>query len=267
MSAELFIEGRKLISSKQLSKITGYTHDYIGRLCREGKVFGRRIGRTWFVDENAVRNYKKETKENHSARLKEAWKDAMVLTKESAFVQNDDSSMQNEALDISLEDNKDTEDTLWESALFEKKVVPSESLIHNAPKHAGEFDFDKEQKDDEIFLPSKHSVRIRKKNSMHDSYKRYNHVIQGNAVNVSNSFDDFNKLYRNQNRRKKTNLWKKRSEDNNVVTIQSPRKLAILATGGVFIGAVIAFMFFSSISLDNNLFAALFESRTVIENK
>lgn len=47
---ELVIAGKKYISSKRASELSGYAKDYIGQLIREGKVLGSRVGRAWYVD-------------------------------------------------------------------------------------------------------------------------------------------------------------------------------------------------------------------------
>ena len=73
---EIIIEEKKYISSKQAAKITGYAKDYIGQLCREGRVPARLVGRNWYVLETAIQDHrfgdseaeqeaiiKKETKE------------------------------------------------------------------------------------------------------------------------------------------------------------------------------------------------------------
>ena len=51
---ELVISGKKYISSKRASELTGYAKDYIGQLARGGKVPATRIGRAWYVDEMAL---------------------------------------------------------------------------------------------------------------------------------------------------------------------------------------------------------------------
>src|SRR3989344_9222661 len=48
----------KYISSKQAAKITGYSSDYVGQLCRLGKVRSKRIGRDWMISESSILNYK-----------------------------------------------------------------------------------------------------------------------------------------------------------------------------------------------------------------
>lgn len=54
---ELEIQGKKYISSKRASEITGYAKDYVGQLARGGKVPAQRVGRSWYVDESAIREH------------------------------------------------------------------------------------------------------------------------------------------------------------------------------------------------------------------
>ena len=55
---ELLIEDKKYISSKQAAKVTGYAKDYIGQLCREGRVPARLVGRSWYVLESALQDHR-----------------------------------------------------------------------------------------------------------------------------------------------------------------------------------------------------------------
>jgi hypothetical protein len=55
---ELLIDEKKYVSSKQAAKITGYAKDYIGQLCREGRVPARLVGRSWYVLEAAIQDHR-----------------------------------------------------------------------------------------------------------------------------------------------------------------------------------------------------------------
>ncbi|PJA94496.1 hypothetical protein CO131_01120 [Candidatus Kaiserbacteria bacterium CG_4_9_14_3_um_filter_50_16] len=55
---EILIEEKKYISSKRAAKITGYAKDYIGQLCREGRVPARLVGRSWYVLETAIQDHR-----------------------------------------------------------------------------------------------------------------------------------------------------------------------------------------------------------------
>jgi hypothetical protein len=58
MIVDLFLEEKKFISVKRASEETGYTSDYIGQLCRHGKIPAKLVGRTWFVDFESLLNHK-----------------------------------------------------------------------------------------------------------------------------------------------------------------------------------------------------------------
>lgn len=55
---ELLIEEKRYISSKRAAKLTGYAKDYIGQLCREGRVPARLVGRSWYVLETAIQDHR-----------------------------------------------------------------------------------------------------------------------------------------------------------------------------------------------------------------
>lgn len=55
---EIFVEDKKYISSKRAAKITGYAKDYVGQLCREGRVPARFVGRSWYVLETAIQDHR-----------------------------------------------------------------------------------------------------------------------------------------------------------------------------------------------------------------
>ncbi|MSU45141.1 MAG: DNA-binding protein [Candidatus Zambryskibacteria bacterium] len=58
MNSDAYFEGKKYISIKEASRITGYSRDYIGQLCRQDKITSRRIDRSWFVLEESVLSYR-----------------------------------------------------------------------------------------------------------------------------------------------------------------------------------------------------------------
>ena len=58
MSSDLFFENKKYISAKNAAKLTSYTPDYVGQLCRAGGVDAKKIGRTWYVCEKSIIEHK-----------------------------------------------------------------------------------------------------------------------------------------------------------------------------------------------------------------
>ncbi len=47
---EIYVNGVRLLSARDIAREHGYVRDYISRLCRQGKVSGRQLGRLWYVD-------------------------------------------------------------------------------------------------------------------------------------------------------------------------------------------------------------------------
>ncbi len=69
------IDGKIYISSRRAAEMSKYSNDYIGQLCRGGKVSARMIGRTWFVDQESLLEHKKTSEEAFQARCKIASRD------------------------------------------------------------------------------------------------------------------------------------------------------------------------------------------------
>ena len=61
---EITIGEKVYISSKRAAKITGYAKDYVGQLCREGRVEARLVGRNWYVLESAIREHRFGSEQN-----------------------------------------------------------------------------------------------------------------------------------------------------------------------------------------------------------
>lgn len=55
---ELTIGNEKYFSSKKAAKVTGYAKDYVGQLCREGRVEARLVGRNWYVLESSIMEHR-----------------------------------------------------------------------------------------------------------------------------------------------------------------------------------------------------------------
>jgi len=67
MRSKLFLNNAPHLSSKEAATLTGYSSDYISRLCRSRKLDGQLVGKTWYVREDALSRflagYKKELAE------------------------------------------------------------------------------------------------------------------------------------------------------------------------------------------------------------
>jgi len=59
MNKDFFVNGEKFISARRAAKEVGYAEDYVGQLCRDGKLPARMVGRSWYVSRKAILNHKK----------------------------------------------------------------------------------------------------------------------------------------------------------------------------------------------------------------
>ena len=57
MNQTYIYQGKSYISSKRASEISDYASDYIGQLCRAGKLECQRVGHIWFLTEESLRSH------------------------------------------------------------------------------------------------------------------------------------------------------------------------------------------------------------------
>lgn len=57
MSASIDINGKKLLSIKEVISKVDYSRDYVTRLARERKIVATQIGRKWYIDIESLKNY------------------------------------------------------------------------------------------------------------------------------------------------------------------------------------------------------------------
>ncbi len=83
---EILIEEKKYISSKRAAKMTGYAKDYIGQLCREGRVPARLVGRSWYVLETAIQDHRfGDNQAKQDIQTSTQASEAKASTKESPY--------------------------------------------------------------------------------------------------------------------------------------------------------------------------------------
>ncbi len=89
-------QGNNYISSKRASKISDYSSDYVGQLCREGKLDCKRVGHVWFVTEESLR-----------AHMTRVWSDDALRTRASnlkrRFIKDQAAPSSRDTLDDSLQ--------------------------------------------------------------------------------------------------------------------------------------------------------------------
>ncbi len=60
MGSSIILSGKKFISARRGAEIAGYSSDYVGQLCRAGRVDAQMVGKVWFVGEESLLEHKKE---------------------------------------------------------------------------------------------------------------------------------------------------------------------------------------------------------------
>ncbi len=68
MTSELFFEGKRYIPASEAAMIGGFTGDYISRLCRDGRLTARRVGKNWFVEQSSIEAFLVDQEYHRSKR-------------------------------------------------------------------------------------------------------------------------------------------------------------------------------------------------------
>lgn len=78
------INGKNYVKARDLAEDLGYTTDYVGQLCRGGKVDAELVGRTWYVDPDSLHSHKATRYRSSKTKSHEAVKVAIRRLHESA---------------------------------------------------------------------------------------------------------------------------------------------------------------------------------------
>lgn len=65
----IILEGKNYISARRAAKIINYAQDYIGQLCRSGKLDCKMIGRSWFVTEESLLAHRESAVDSTEERV------------------------------------------------------------------------------------------------------------------------------------------------------------------------------------------------------
>ncbi|MDO8561527.1 MAG: hypothetical protein Q7S05_01740, partial [bacterium] len=84
MTDEITFDGVRYILAAEAGRSAGLTRDYISRLCREGKVTGKQIGKNWYVNKTALQSFLLVKEHEQLSRSQEL---ANRLAQEYKFVQ------------------------------------------------------------------------------------------------------------------------------------------------------------------------------------
>ena len=79
MKDNLILEDKIYISAKRVQELFGYTSDYVGQLCRSGKLECKMIGRSWFVTEKSIIDHRSNVNEILKSKIKEKRKSSQKL--------------------------------------------------------------------------------------------------------------------------------------------------------------------------------------------
>lgn len=120
---ELIFAGNKYISSKRAGKIAGYNTDYLGQMCRAGKMDCRFVGRNWYINEREIENQKKSFKKNQIKTNKAREIEYKKIELEPMYYSNDERSNYPEISKVIHNDIEEVED-IKEVPIHIKKYTP-----------------------------------------------------------------------------------------------------------------------------------------------
>lgn len=119
---KITLDGVDYISSRRAAKIMGYTQDYIGQLCRGGKIEARQVGRGWYIPELVVlENVKAKANETQESRSKKT-----VEVQEKAL--EDILMFKKDSNEIPIRLNKLEEEELKYKDKITDKISPSKEI-------------------------------------------------------------------------------------------------------------------------------------------
>ena len=115
MKNSLILQDKNYISARRVQELFGYSSDYVGQLCRLGKIEAKMIGRTWFVTEKSIIDHKLSVNEYIKDKNKEKRRLSKKIYKDSVLsdlssnaldsVSNPTTIITSQTLDISIPDS------------------------------------------------------------------------------------------------------------------------------------------------------------------
>lgn len=75
----LELDGKRYVKASKAARHAGYTTDYVGQLCRSGKVDAHLIGRSWYVDADQLGTHRVEKKRNARIKARKQAREAIKL--------------------------------------------------------------------------------------------------------------------------------------------------------------------------------------------
>ena len=124
MSSEIYFDGSRFISANDAARTVGVTRDYIGRLCRDGKLSGKRVGKLWYVDENSLNRFLIEKEHSTATRREKLSKERSEEYKKKSQPTHTTSSVGNSIPITVAPAPKDELDT---AVKRKSKIIPQDS--------------------------------------------------------------------------------------------------------------------------------------------
>src|SRR3989344_280670 len=57
MTDEIFFDGVRYISASEAAELVGFSRDYVARLCKDGKLLAKRIGKQWYASHESLQQF------------------------------------------------------------------------------------------------------------------------------------------------------------------------------------------------------------------
>ena len=136
MNQSLTFDNKKFISAKQAAHLAGYTSDYVGQLCRGGKIEARMVGRSWFVSEQSILDHKVLNVRDSSSKIFK-----IISKDESGGSKNNFSSSKTEGESF-LDPNKNIASSTRDAISFEplNKAISGEQGKDGSQNYFGQDD-------------------------------------------------------------------------------------------------------------------------------
>src|SRR3989344_5578007 len=80
MTDEIFFDGVRYISASEAAELAGFSRDYVARLCKDGKLLAKRIGKQWYVCRDTLQQFVVEQK-----YAKAKWRDGLARTRREEY--------------------------------------------------------------------------------------------------------------------------------------------------------------------------------------
>lgn len=122
----LEFDGKRYMKSSKAAKTAGYTTDYVGQLCRSKKIDAHLVGRTWYVNEEELKNYRTESKRTSREKARKQIRSTLKTQKKNKVEEGKKENKNNYTKHISMDSivyAEDKEDVL---PALKKLVVESE---------------------------------------------------------------------------------------------------------------------------------------------